>query len=240
MSKKLMRDLKNNIETDGYLNSINILFEDLLNSINIKSLPLKIKRLDYKQFIKQISFEYDYSMDYSKLIVRLTQILPFLVDEMNDQSDNKTLLIYLYPESGLSTKEQLIFSKMLKNIDATVIVQTESPYFLGENIESLNYLKNNKQKISNEFIEFLYWNAPLNFKRKKLEAAFVKFFNKYCRMIEINPVISNYKIADIVVFEFIDFYVCLEFLKHCNHEFILDVNLINLPKVHVDYIQKFL
>lgn len=240
MYKKLLRDLKNNNETDGYLNSINVLFDDLLSNLNEQALPLKIKPYDYKQFLKQITFEFDYSMDYTKLIVRLEQILPMLVNEMNEQSNNKTLIIYLYPESGLSTKEQITFSKLLRSLKATVMVLTESPYFLSETVESMNYYRNSEQKINEQLFDNLFWNAPLNFEREELKDSFNEIMKKYSRMLEIEPVLSNYRITDITLFDFIDWYVCIEFLRHCKYNFHLDVDLTKVSKVHADYLRKYL
>src|SRR5699024_4623384 len=128
LNKKLQRDLLNNLETEGYLNSINILMDDFLNLLE-KDMPLTVKRFDHKQFLKQLTFEYDFTIDYSRLINRLTGVLPLLIDEMNKQSNNNTLLIYMYPESRLSPREQVEFSKLLKSLNVTVIVLTDSTIF---------------------------------------------------------------------------------------------------------------
>lgn len=110
LTKKIVREMQSDLEIDGYINSINVLLDDLRDNLK-GTLPLSIKSFDLKQFIKLLSFKYDYSEDYARLITRLEQVVPLVVDEMNYQVKEKAFVIYLYPEAGLSIKEQIRFRK---------------------------------------------------------------------------------------------------------------------------------
>lgn len=239
MYKKLVRDYTMHIETDGYINSINALMEDMLIDIN-QSLPLELKKFDVKQLIKQLSFEYDYSVDYSKLINKLVQLLPILVTEMNAQSLNKTLIIYLYPEANLSPVEQQSFASMLKELDAHILVLTQSKYFLADELKYNNYFRNGKQMLSDEFYNSLEWEAPLDYKEEELMERLDVIFKNYCNDLEIQPIISNYRLADIVVFDSIDIYVVLSWLKHCKHNYTIDIELGKLPSAISTFVNKML
>lgn len=235
LNKKLQRDLLNNMETDGYLNSINVLMEDFLELLE-KDMPLKVKRYDHKQFIKQLSFEFDYTIDYSRLINRLIEIIPLLVDEMNTQSINKTLLIYLYPESNLSPKEQLMLNELLRSLNIRLFVLTDSSIFFSKDLDHLNYLRDGKQVINNKLITELHWNSPLDYQIEELKVALRKIMENYSSKFELDPVISNYRLADIVLFEPIDLYVCCSSLKYFGHKFKLDINKSEIP----DSISKYI
>ncbi|ASJ94506.1 MAG: hypothetical protein E6157_10415 [Staphylococcus epidermidis] len=223
MTKKIMREMQNDLEIDGYINSINVLLDDLRDNLK-GTLPLSIKSFDLKQFIKLLSFEYDYSEDYARLITRLEQVVPLVVDEMDYQAKEKSFVIYLYPEAGLSIKEQIRFRKILNNLPVPVIVLTESPRFLSESIKGLNYFINNIQMITESFFEDSYWNAPINVEKERIKERFEYLFVKYCSVLEIKPIISNYLLADIIVFNDIDLYIIVSFLKHCNLEYQLDID----------------
>lgn len=158
LTKKIVREMHSDMEIDGYINSINVLLDDLRDNLK-GTLPLSIKSFDLKQFIKLLSFKYDYSEDYARLITRLEQVVPLVVDEMNYQAKEKAFVIYLYPEAGLSIKERF---------------------------------------------EYL--------------------FVKYCSVLEIKPIISNYLLADIIAFNDIDLYIIVSFLKHCNLEYTLEID----------------
>src|SRR5699024_12618621 len=92
-------------------------------------ISLTIKSFDLKLFIKLLSFKYDYSEDYARLITRLEQVVPLVVDEMDYQAKEKAFVIYLYPEAGLSIKEQIRFRKILNNLPVPIIVLNELPFF---------------------------------------------------------------------------------------------------------------
>lgn len=239
LNKKLQRDLLNSLETEGYLNSINILMEDFLNVLE-KDMPLKVKRFDHKQFIKQLTFEYDFTVDYSRLINRLLEIIPLLVDEMNKQSNNNTLLIYLYPESKLSPMEQVELSKLLKSLNINIIVLTDSSTFFSKDLNANNYLRFGEQIITSDLINDMYWESPLNFTREDIKESLHKLINKYSDKFELTPTISNYRVSDIILFESIDIYVCCYFLKRCKHDFDLDISFDYVPDSLYEYLGIFM
>ncbi|MCE5089170.1 hypothetical protein [Staphylococcus devriesei] len=204
LNKKIQRDFTDSIEGMGYLNSINTLLTDLLENINYNELPLNVKNFDLKQFVKLLSFEYELKEDYSKLITRIEQVLPLLIDELNKQHNNKVLLIYLYPEANLSPKEQMKLKKLLISLQVNIIVLTGSLHFMANEWHYNNYIRSGKQKLTSKFIEELLWNAPLDFKKVELEKSLNQFILTYQDKVEINPTISNYQIAQIMLFSSID------------------------------------
>lgn len=235
LNKKLQRDLLNNLETEGYLNSINILMEDFLNLLE-KDMPLKVKRFDHKQFIKQLTFEYDYTIDYSRLINRLFEIIPLLVDEMNTQSNNKTLLIYLYPESNLSPKEQMQLNQLLRNLNIHVVVLTDSPIFFSEQLDTINYMRFGNQVVSTDLISDMYWNSPLDYSRDSIKKSLEMIIQNYSSKFEVEPTISNHDVSEIILFNALDVYVCSYFLKECKHPFKLNLLTGNLPASLNEYL----
>lgn len=78
--------------------------------------------------------------------------------------------------------------------------------------------------ITETFLEDSYWNAPINVEKEQIEERFEYLFVKYCSVLEIKPIISNYMLADIIVFNDVDLYVIVSFLKHCNLEYQLDID----------------
>lgn len=239
LNKKLQRDLLNNLETDGYLNSINILMEDFLNLLE-KDMPLKVKRFDHRQFIKQLTFEYDFTIDYSRLINRLLEIIPLLIDEMNKQSNNNTMLIYLYPESKLSPREQMDLSRLLKSLHVNMVVLTDSSTFFSDDTDTINYMRFGEQIITPQLISDMYWDSPLNFTREDIKTSLHKLINNYSSKFELVPTISNYKVSDIILFDSIDIYVCCYFLKRCHHNFNLDIAFDQVPKSLNEYLGIFM
>lgn len=239
LNKKLQRDLLNKLETEGYLSSINVLMEDFLHILE-KDMPLKVKRFDHKQFIKQLTFEYDYSVDYSRLINRLFEIIPLLVDEMNVQSNNRTLLMYLYPESNLSPKEQIQLSSLLRSLNVTVLVLTDSPIFLSDSLDTINYMRFGTQVITSKLISDIYWESPLDYNREELKKSLEMILEKYSNKFELTPTISNYDVSDIILFNAIDIYVCCYFLKICKQPFELNLLMENLPVSLNKYLENFM
>ncbi|SUM44772.1 Uncharacterised protein [Staphylococcus petrasii] len=223
LNKKILRDYSNNIESSGYINSMNILLSDLLEIINHNNLPLKTKPFDIKQFIKLLKFEFELKKDYSKLITRIENILPLIVEELNIQFSNNLLLIYLYPEANLSPNEQIKLKSLLESLGIKIIVLTGSLHFMSKEWNFNNYIRNEEQKINNAFIDKLLWHAPLNYQRKELEESLNRFILTYHDKIEVEPTISNYQISQIMLFNSIDLYVGISYLLHCNHKFKLNL-----------------
>ncbi|WP_062197340.1 hypothetical protein [Massilibacterium senegalense] len=240
----IKRKLLNNIESEGYLATINSLVEDLLKLTSF-DLPLKSKKFTHDLFIKLIEIDFlELShlkdIDYKKNIHQLECLLPVIFQETHTLSHGQSILIYRFPEAYLSAKEQMILKKVLDKFaeKIKIIVHTESKYFLADSVFANNYFFNNQQKITQEFIGNLEWNAPLDYSRMELENSFKQILFRYIDKLEVCPVISNYKLADIMLFEPIDIYTCTSFLKYCGYKFQLDLDRNKLNEsVHV-YVQK--
>ena len=238
MTKKLNRLLSEQFELDGYLNSINVLLEDLLNLVK-GDLPLKTKRFDIKAFIKSLEFVYNSDHEYSRLIVRLESLIPLIVEELNYQSNNQTLLIYCYPESNLSPKEQIRFRNVLESLGVPIIVLTGSKHFMAHDLAHMNYIRNEKQLLTVEFIDHLVWDAPLNFEKHEIKRSLEKIIQLYQEVIELTPTVSNYDLADIIVFEPLDIYVVVRYLNHAKQDFVLNIHYDRLPNAVANYIKMY-
>ncbi|UEX90212.1 hypothetical protein [Staphylococcus ratti] len=238
LTKKILRKLGNHHEIESYFNSINALNEDVLTLIQTE-LPLCIKRFDFKAFLKLLEFQYESCEDYDRLIVRLEKLLPLLVEEMNALSHQRTLLIYHYPEANLSPKEQQRFRACLERLDIPIIVLTGSVHFLSSHLGTNNYLRNGRQMLTLEFLKQLVWDAPLNFEESQIKQSLSAFIQLYQEKMELNPVITNYKLGDIMLFEPIDLYVGIKYMKHVNQTFRLEINYDALSPPMQKYISNF-
>ncbi|MCI2802780.1 hypothetical protein [Staphylococcus pettenkoferi] len=238
MAKKLNRLMKDTVEIEGYFNSINVMLEDMIDVLECE-LPIRPKHFDYKAFIKLLSFEYELTQDYSRLIVRLEQMIPLLIEELNKQTNNQTLLIYYYPEANLSPKEQVRFANLLKSLPATVIVLTGSSQFLSENLSAMNYIRESAQMITDEFIDNLVWEAPLVYEREEVISSLERFIKTYQSKFELNPTISNYQLHEIMLFEEIDLYVGVRFMAHIRQNFELDIQYTQLSKPIQAYLKTY-
>lgn len=78
--------------------------------------------------------------------------------------------------------------------------------------------------ITEEFIDDSYWNAPINIEIEKFKERFEYLFKNYCSFLEVNPTISNYNLTEIVVFDDLDLYIVIAFLKHCKFNYHLDID----------------
>lgn len=236
LSKKLQRQLKENYEMESYFHTINALLDDLVHSIDY-GLPIHHKTFDFKLLLKQLQFKFDDNVDYFRLIKRLERMLPLIVEEMEQISNKRTLLIYAYPEANLSPKEQIQFRRCLESLNIPVIVLTGSSHFLSKNLMGMNYIRNHRQLINDEFIKQLVWNAPMNYELVDIMESLKKFIQLYQDKFEILLLISNYRLADIMLFEPIDLYVGLSFMKYANQGFNVDIQFNRLPSPVAQYIQ---
>lgn len=236
LCKSLSRRLKNDFEVEGYYHSINHLLEDLLDRIN-DDLPLKLKPYDEKLFLKQLMFDYEMTEDYSRRIHRILKVLPLLINEMNQISNNRTLLIYMYPESNLSVKEQRLLKDFLNDLELPIIVLTGSIHFLADSLNTMNYLKNDRQILTQSFVDTLVWDAPINFTEDDIKQSLTQFLNQYHEKFELNPTISNYALNDIMLFTDCDIYTGIQFLRYCRHPFALNLDYDKLPSALACYIK---
>ena len=238
LTKKILRKLGNHLEMESYFNSINALHEDVLATVQ-EELPLCVKRFDYKAFLKLLEFQYEVCEDYDRLIVRLEKLLPLLIEEMNALSNQRTLLIYQYPEANLSPKEQQRFRKCLENLGVPIIVLTGSTHFLSSKLTNNNYLRKGQQMLTKAFLHHLVWNAPLNFDENQIKHSLNAFIQLYQEKVELTPVISNYRLADIMLFDTIDLYVGITYMKHINQSYQLDINYLQLNDPMIKFIQSY-
>ncbi|UXR70454.1 hypothetical protein MUA26_04825 [Staphylococcus sp. IVB6246] len=234
--KSLSRNLKNDFEVEGYYQSINALLEDLLMKVN-HHLPLEIKPYNDKLFMKQLMFSYREDHQYSRRLNRILRIFPILINEMNEVSSNKTLIIYMYPESNLSPKEQVQLNTYLKSLEVPIIVLTGVSFFLSDTLEGMNYLINDQQMLTESLIETLEWDAPINFSKEDIQKSLKQFLIQYHEKFELNPTISNYAMKDIMLFNPCDLYTGLSFLHHCKQPFKLDLDYEQVPISLASYIR---
>lgn len=155
---------------------------------------------------------------------------------MKKIAKGNALLIYEYPEANLSPKEQIEFRKILDSLDITIIVLTGSPYFLADNLFYCNYIRHDKQLVNQEFVKMLEWEAPLNFSNFEIIKSLYNFLLRYQEKVEICPVISNYELTDIMLFECVDLYVAIKFLIQAKYPFKLNLNKDLIPEPMKDYI----
>ena len=220
LSKKVLRQATSSLESSGYINSINILMDDFLDILEL-DLPLINKQFDLKAFIKFLEFSVDGEDDY--LYNRLKIVLPKLIEEMKDLAKREIILIYLYPESGLSSNEQIEFREFLYSLPVKKIILTSSPHFIADTLFENNLIVNEKQIITEDLIDNMYWECPMNFSKEEIEASLFKVLKNYLPKIEVNPQISNHELCDIIIFDSLDIYTIVYFLK--NHGFSFDINL---------------
>jgi len=236
MNKKLSRLLSEDAEVGMYLNTVNSLLEDSLNRIQEK-VPIRIDPIDYKKLLKMIKFDlsinYDTKMNY---IEKLELILPLLIEEIKISAKSEPIIIYNHPETYLSPNEQKKFREILEQQNVKLIILTESSYFLSKELKGLNIYRNNRQMMSYTLLEDIYWNAPLNFEEEAIKESLEKIFRLYVSKFEITPVITNYHLGDIILFEPVDIYVCISFLQFCNYDYEFDLKLDGLPEALVKYI----
>ncbi|UBH15080.1 hypothetical protein [Macrococcus armenti] len=236
MNKKLSRLLSEDAEVGMYLNTVNSLLEDSLNRIQDK-VPIRIDPIDYKKLLKMLKFDlninYDTKMNY---IEKLELILPLLIEEIKISAKSEPIIIYNHPETYLSPNEQKKFREILAQQNVKLIVLTESSYFLSKELKGLNIYRNNKQMMCYTLLEDIYWNAPLNFEEEDIKESLEKIFRLYVSKFEITPVITNYHLGDIILFEPVDIYVCISFLQFCNYDYEFDLKLDLLPEALVKYI----
>ncbi|ATD29691.1 hypothetical protein BHM04_00110 [Macrococcus sp. IME1552] len=236
MNKKLNRLLSEDAEVGMYLNTVNTLLEDSLLRIQDR-VPVHIEPLDYKKFLKMIKFDLNIiSESKMNYIEKLELIFPLLIEEIKLSSKSEPIIIYNHPETYLSPNEQKKFREILEMQNVKLIVLTESIYFLSKELKGLNIYRNNKQMISDELLEEIYWNAPLNFEEEDIKISLEKIFQSYVSKFEIKPIITNYRLGDIMLFEPVDIYVCISFLQFCKYDYEFDMRLEELPKPLTEYI----
>lgn len=220
LSKKVLRESTQSLESEPYINSINVLVEDLLSVLNLE-LPLTNNKFDLKAFIKLLEFSVDEEQNY--LYNRLRIVLPKVIQEMMDLAKREIILIYLYPESGLSSNEQIEYRKFLDTLPLKKFILTSSPHFIATNLFENNWIVKGEQIITEKLIEDMYWECPLNYSKEDITNSLFKIFKYYLPKLETNPRITNHELCDIILFDPLDIYTLVFFLK--NHGFSYDIDL---------------
>lgn len=242
---KLKQDLLNNVEADGYINNINVLLEDLVEQ-SIPEIPVRPKLLTYDSIIKLLEVDLGTSMvnETNQIIHQNKLLLPILNRYLKENLKRPGIVFYFYPETYLSPREQKQMSKLLHMFSASmpVMVITKSKHFLADDVSGLNYFIRNKQVFNQDFIEELEWNCPLNFDYKELQESLMTILKKHIDVLEINPSLSNYTDADIILFRPIDLYVLTSIMYKMQYKFELNVNqdliLSPLYQYLVDFYEK--
>ncbi|MDK4055243.1 hypothetical protein O0C84_00040 [Staphylococcus pseudintermedius] len=236
LNKKLLRKLQENFEIEHYFQTMNALLDDLVTEID-HDLPIQHKYFDHKVFLKQLQFRFEDDVNYQRRINRLEKMLPLIVEEMAQISGHRTLLIYTYPEAHLSPKEQIQFRACLENLNVPVMTLTGSSHFISRNLMGMNYIRKQRQLIREQWIKQLAWDAPLNYEKEHIMESLKQFLHLYQDKLEIVPCISNHRLADIMLFEPIDIYVGLSFMKYADQPYSADIHLDLLPEPVSRYIE---
>lgn len=225
-------------EADGYLNTVNVLLSDIVERID-SSIPLKYNNLNFDSIVKQISINTAVEeLNLDSTYTRNSYLLPLLVNHLLLVATSPLLLCYYYPESELSTKEQMQFREILDRIAEKVplLIVTSSKYFLARNYEGINYYASDKQVLDDEFIENLIWDSPEVFEEENLKERLQYILSQYIDLLEINPSISNFEDADIILFKNIDLYILIYLMHYLNYNYHLSVDHSKLSKATYRYI----
>ncbi|WP_053217000.1 hypothetical protein [Virgibacillus senegalensis] len=242
---QVKQSLLNNVEADGYINSINVLIEDLVEQ-SISELPVRPRLLTYDSLIKLLEIDLGSDMlgETNHFMHQNKLLLPILNKYLINNLNQPGIVFFFYPETYLSPKEQTEMHQLLQIFSETipVFVITKSKQFLSDRLSGLNYFIHNHQIFSKEFIEELEWNSPVNYDYNDLEKRVVTLFQRFADLLELNPTISNYTDADVVLFTSIDLYVFVSLLFKMKFEFELnlDESRINAPvyKYIIDIYEK--
>ena len=235
MNKALQRNLSEDVDIGMYLNTINSLLDESIGNIQ-ESTPIKVEHVNFKKLLKMIYFDLNESDQFKGYYEKLKLVLLMMIEEVKKSAKSTPLIILNHPESYLSPKEQKMFREVLNQLDVTIIVLTESIYFLSDSLEGLNHYSRMRLILDRNFIEDLYWSAPMEFDEDLINQSLLNIIKLYISKFEVSPVITNYKLSDIILFEPVDIYVCLRYLKHCNYDFEIDFNYTKIPKPLKEYI----
>ncbi|WP_347860859.1 hypothetical protein U0355_09095 [Salimicrobium sp. PL1-032A] len=226
LKSRIKNEFSQHLETDGYLMTINTLVEDLLQLVD-SELPLRSKRFNLDLFTKLITIDFDDMGDkkYEVIFQQLKLVLPEVVKDVKANCKTSPILLYYYPENFLSPREQLFYKEMLTEIaqEIPIILLTKSNNFLENDIYANNFLMNNRQLFTKKYLNDMEWDAPIDYSMEDIVVSLSKVFKKYIWQFETYPIISNYRDADIIVFESLDLYVTCRLLNSMGVEYELDL-----------------
>ncbi|WP_017187711.1 hypothetical protein [Alkalibacillus haloalkaliphilus] len=227
LKNQIKTEVLNNIETNGYLNSINVLAEDLTTH-TLEGYPVKLNKFTIETFIRMLEFD-DGSVTFegtNTFLNHAQSILPILNKHFQKSIHSQKIIFYMYPELYLSPHEQLKMKELLQIMskEIPVIVITKSLLFLTDDLTGQNYFIYDHQLFNETLIEDLEWDSPMLFDQDELKENIKMIFKKYVNLFELKPTISNYKQADIILFSSIGLYVVVFLLNRMGFEFTLDLD----------------
>lgn len=231
---QLKNEIQSHMETDGYLLTINTLVHDLITTV-ISELPVKTNDITTDILIKQL--EVDFTTNKTSVIQQNKLLLRMIKKYVLTKHSNSILIFYLYPELFLSPKEQIDMKEYLYSLskELNIFVVTSSPYFIAKDLSGINYIYNSEQLYTEQFLDDLEWESPLPYEKNELIASLLNVTKNYIDVLEIKPLISNYKQADIVVFTSIDLYVVIFMMKKLKLEYRLEIKKGSIDKPVYDY-----
>jgi hypothetical protein len=238
LAGQIKKNLLNDAEADGYINTINVLLEDLVTSSN-SEIPIRAKSFTHQSIIKLLEMDIDFGVvgETNSVLYQNKQLLPILKDYILGVP-TPPIVFFFYPENYLSPREQLIMKRMLDDFSEhiPVFVLTKTKTFLSGDYSGLNYFIKEKQFFTEKFLEQLEWNSPIEFSSEELLESVIHVTRKSIDQWELNPVLSNYQSADLVLFEPIDIYVFVELMKKAGFSFELRLDVEKLPRPVYQYV----
>ncbi|WP_163970587.1 hypothetical protein [Oceanobacillus halotolerans] len=240
LKSQLKNEFLNHIETDGYLLTINTLINDLIET-TVKDLPVRSKDFNIDLLLKllEVDFDLDNRKECNNTYLHQNKILlPVIKKYLSSKFKDAVILFFMFPEDYLSPREQLEMKHLLTDISngIQVFVITKSKYFLSDNLDGSNYFIYGEQLFTNEFLEDMEWEGPLSYDRAELLKSLIRTIKNHVDVFELNPLISNYKQADIVLFQSIDLYVLIFLMKKLKFKFELDIDPKTIDTPVFDYI----
>ncbi|WP_027963580.1 hypothetical protein, partial [Halalkalibacillus halophilus] len=237
---QIKHDLLNNIETDGYLNTINTLIEDLVEQALLEY-PIRSKDFTIDTFMKMLEIDMGLVNNQGVTNNFLHQnkiLLPIVKKHLEIVTKGRKIIFYMYPESYLSPKEQMELKNLLIEYseEIPVFVVTKSPVFISTSLHGLNYFIKDKQLFTKDLIEEMEWESPLGYDSSSIEESIQFIFNKFANQFELNPIISNYKNTDIVLFKSIDLFVIVYLFMKIGFSFQLDIDEEKVDKPVYEYL----
>ncbi|MFB1050141.1 hypothetical protein [Paraliobacillus sp. JSM ZJ581] len=234
LKAQVKKNLLSNPEIDGYINTINSLLEDLINQANTE-LPIRPKLFTYDSMIKMMEVDIGITIENetNQIIHQNKTLLPILRNFIINNYSKPTFVVYFYPETYLSPKEQREMRQLLNNFSKRipVFVLTKSKIFIAENYEGLNYFVNHVQVFNEEFIANLEWDCPIDYDYVEIKSSIMRIIYRYIDVFELHPTVSNYTDADVILFNSLDLYVFASIMKKLKFSYVFDLEVesIDLP-----------
>nr|WP_289038666.1 hypothetical protein [uncultured Allobacillus sp.] len=239
LKSSIKSNLGNHMETEGYLLTINTLVEDLIEK-TLDDLPIKYKSLNIDSLIKSLYVDLTEQNTYTNYYLHQSKsLVEFLVNQLRKDYKKPIILIYNFPESYLSPKEQLEMKDILIGISESVkvLVITKSLIFLADEFNGLNYFLNEKQIITECLLDDLEWECPVDYEREDIKESLIRQFGQFANYFELNPTISNSRLAEINVFSSLDLYVLVNLLDRLRFQYNLDLDENKVVEPVMNYVK---